>query len=63
LARQVGLEQALRKALPFELTSPNATDPVEIVLAFMAGVLVGSSASRMRITPEDKEALMVGPPR
>lgn len=42
LARQVGLEQALRKALPFELTSPNATDPVEIVLAFMAGVLVGS---------------------
>lgn len=42
LARQVGLEQALREALPFELTSPNATDPVEIVLAFMAGVLVGS---------------------
>ena len=30
LARQVGLEAALRKALPFELTSPNATDPVEI---------------------------------
>lgn len=42
LARQVGLEQALRTALPFELTSPNATDPVEIVLAFMVGVLVGS---------------------
>jgi hypothetical protein len=42
LARQVGLEQALREALPFELTSPNATDPVEIVLAFMAGVLAGS---------------------
>src|SRR3989338_2948263 len=42
LARQVGLEAALRKALPFELTSPNATDPVEVVLAFMAGVLVGS---------------------
>lgn len=42
LARQVGLEQALRDALPFELTSPNATDPVEIVLAFMAGVLTGS---------------------
>lgn len=42
LARQVGLEEALRQALPFELTSPNATDPVEIVLAFMAGVLVGS---------------------
>jgi hypothetical protein len=42
LARQVGLEDALRKALPFQLTSPNATDPVEIVLAFMAGVLTGS---------------------
>jgi hypothetical protein len=42
LAREVGLEQELRKALPFELTSPNATDPVEIVLAFMAGVLAGS---------------------
>jgi hypothetical protein len=42
LARQVGLEKALRDALPFELTSPNATDPVEIVLAFMAGVLAGS---------------------
>lgn len=42
LAREVGLEQALREALPFQLTSPNATDPVEIVLAFMAGVLVGS---------------------
>mgnify|MGYP001604781942 CR=1 FL=1 len=42
LARQIGLEQALRKALPFQLTSPNATDPVEIVLALMAGVLVGS---------------------
>lgn len=42
LARQIGLEAALREALPFELTSPNATDPVEIVLAFMAGVLAGS---------------------
>jgi hypothetical protein len=42
LAREAGLEQALREALSFELTSPNATDPVEIALAFMAGVLVGS---------------------
>ena len=42
LACKVGLEQALREALPFQLTSPNATDPVEIVLAFMAGVLTGS---------------------
>jgi len=42
LAKQVGLENALREALPFKLTSPNATDPVEIVLAFMAGVLVGA---------------------
>ena len=42
LAKQIGLEAALREALPFRSTSPNATDPVEIVLAFMAGVLVGS---------------------
>ena len=42
LARQIGLETALREALPFRLTSPNATDPVEIILAFMAGVLAGS---------------------
>ena len=42
LARQIGLEKTLREALPFQLTSPNATDPVEIVLAFMAGVLTGS---------------------
>lgn len=42
LARQAGLEQALREALPFKPTSPNATDPVEVVLAFMAGVLAGS---------------------
>lgn len=42
LARQIGLEAVLRQALPFQVTSPNATDPVEIMLAFMAGVLVGS---------------------
>lgn len=42
LAQQVGLVAALREALPFHLTSPNATDPVEVVLAFMAGVLAGS---------------------
>jgi len=42
LARRVGLEGALREALPFHPTSPNATDPVEAALAFMAGVLVGA---------------------
>jgi hypothetical protein len=42
LAQQVGLVAALRAALPFRLTSPNATDPVDVVLAFMAGVLAGS---------------------
>lgn len=42
VAQQVGLVTALREALPFRLTSPNATDPAEIVLAFMAGVLAGS---------------------
>jgi hypothetical protein len=42
VAQQIGLASALRDALPFRLTSPNATDPVEIVMAFMAGVLAGS---------------------
>lgn len=42
LCRQIGLVSVLRKALPFRLSSPNATDPVAIVLAFMAGVLAGS---------------------
>ena len=42
VAQQVGLVSALREALPFRLTSPNATDPVEVVMAFMAGVLAGS---------------------
>lgn len=42
LAKQVGLEAVLREALPFKPTSPNATDPVEIVLAFMASVLTGA---------------------
>ena len=42
LAKQVGLEDALREALPFKPTSPNATDPVEIALAFMVSVLTGA---------------------
>jgi hypothetical protein len=42
LCQQVGLVGVLREALPFRLSSPNATDPVEVVLAFMAGVLAGS---------------------
>jgi Transposase DDE domain group 1 len=42
VAQQVGLVSALRETLPFRLTSPNATDPVAVVLAFMAGVLAGS---------------------
>jgi hypothetical protein len=42
VAQQVGLVSALREALPFRLTSPNATDPAAIVVAFMAGVLAGS---------------------
>lgn len=42
LAQQVGLVPVLRETLPFQLSSPNATDPVEVALAFMAGVLAGS---------------------
>lgn len=42
LAREVGLEKVLREALPCKLTSPNATEPVDVVMAFLAGVLAGS---------------------
>lgn len=41
-AQQIGLPEALRSNIPFILKSPNATDPVEVILAFMAGVLAGS---------------------
>lgn len=41
-AERLGLPEALRKAVPFTLTSPNATDPVEVLVAFLSGVLVGS---------------------
>ena len=54
LARQIGLEHALREALPFKLTSPNATDPVEIVLAFMAGVLTAPAIGTRRAFRWDK---------
>jgi len=42
LAKELGLARALRESLPFTLTSPNATDPVDIIVAFMSGVLTGS---------------------
>ena len=61
LAQEVDLEGALREALPFHLTSPNATDPVEIMLAFIAGVLAGSRRlahiERLRWDPGVKEIL------
>lgn len=42
MGQQIGLEAALRTALPFKMTSPNATDPVDIAVGFMAGVLTGA---------------------
>lgn len=39
---ELGLKEVLRPLIPFQITSPNATDPVELILCFGAGVLVGS---------------------
>lgn len=41
-AERIGLAGKLAEALPFVLTSPNATPPHHIVLAFLAGVLAGA---------------------
>lgn len=39
---RIRLTENLGRCLAFNLTSPNATTPVDIVLAFMAGVLTGA---------------------
>lgn len=41
-AQRIGLAPKLTEALPFVLTSPNATPPQQVALAFLAGVLVGA---------------------
>ncbi len=41
-AQRIGLAATLQAALPFTLTSPNATPPHQILLAFFAGVLAGA---------------------
>jgi hypothetical protein len=41
-AQRIGLGPKLVETLPFVLTSPNATPPHHIVLAFLAGVLAGA---------------------
>lgn len=41
-AQRIGLAAKLAETLPFVLTSPNATPPHQIVLAFFAGVLAGA---------------------
>lgn len=41
-AARIRLPERLRQALPFNTTSPNATPPADILLAFMAGVLTGA---------------------
>lgn len=41
-AERLGLAELLEAALPFAVTSPNATPPHQILLAFFAGVLAGA---------------------
>ena len=41
-AREIGLAGALRQHMPFAVTSPNATPPEDIALAFMSGVIIGA---------------------
>jgi hypothetical protein len=41
-AQRIGLAETLQAALPFVVTSPNATPPHQILLAFFAGVLAGA---------------------
>jgi Transposase DDE domain group 1 len=41
-AQRLGLAERLQVALPFTVTSPNATPPHQILLAFFAGVLAGA---------------------
>jgi hypothetical protein len=41
-AERIGLAGKLAAALPFPVTSPNATPPAHILLAFFAGVLAGA---------------------
>lgn len=41
-AERIGLAATLAEILPFPVTSPNATPPAHILLAFYAGVLAGA---------------------
>jgi hypothetical protein len=41
-AQRIRLAETLQSALPFVVTSPNATPPHQILLAFFAGVLAGA---------------------
>jgi len=41
-AERIGLAAQLAAVLPFAVTSPNATPPAQILLAFFAGVLAGA---------------------
>ena len=40
--RKVGYPDAIRKFIPVQLTSPNATDPAETFTAFLISVLSGA---------------------
>jgi len=41
-AQRIRLAETLQRALPFPVSSPNATPPHQILLAFFAGVLAGA---------------------
>jgi len=51
LARQIGLEAVLRQALPFKLTSPNATDSGRGRPGIHGGGACGFTAPCARGTP------------
>ncbi len=54
IAQRIGLAAKLAEALPFVLTSPNATPPHHIVLAFLAGVLAGARRfAQLAVLPTD----------
>jgi len=41
-ADRINLPEVFKRQMPFDLTSPNATKPIDIILAFMGGVMTGA---------------------
>jgi hypothetical protein len=61
-AQRLGMAEMLAAALPFPVTSPNATPPHQILLAFFAGVLAGARRfAQLAILRADKPVRPAGP--